>query len=86
MEHHLLPGPMNPEGEPINFAGMTVNERLFVAGLLDQWDDACRLRDRDAMIALPIRKKYQPPMPHRFTPIIRSAPLPSVPIGVHRWQ
>ncbi len=30
---------------------MTVNERLFVAGILDQFDDAARRRDRQAMLA-----------------------------------
>ena len=35
-----------------DFAGMTVNERLHCAGLLDRWDDAARRRDRDAMIGL----------------------------------
>jgi hypothetical protein len=33
------------------FGGMTVNERLFVAGILDQFDDAARRRDRQAMLA-----------------------------------
>jgi hypothetical protein len=32
------------------FAGMTVNERLFAAGVLSRWDDACRRRDRQSMI------------------------------------
>ena len=30
---------------------MTVNERLFSAGILDQFDDAARRRDREAMLA-----------------------------------
>jgi len=34
------------------FAGMTVNERLVVAGLLQQWDKSVKARDRDAMIAI----------------------------------
>lgn len=34
------------------FAGMSVNERLFVAGLLETFDDSVRKRDRSAMIAL----------------------------------
>jgi hypothetical protein len=33
------------------FGGMTVNERLFAAGILDQFDDAARRRDRQAMLA-----------------------------------
>jgi hypothetical protein len=31
---------------------MTVNERLFSAGLLEAWDEAVRQRDRARMIAL----------------------------------
>lgn len=34
------------------FAGMTVNERLFSAGILDQFDAAARRRDRLAMLSL----------------------------------
>jgi hypothetical protein len=33
-----------------NYQGMTVNERLVVAGLVDQWDAAVRQRDRDGVI------------------------------------
>jgi hypothetical protein len=43
---------MSSNSEHPEFAGMTVNERLFVSGLMPKWDDACRRRDRDAMIAL----------------------------------
>ena len=35
-----------------SFSGMTVNERLVVAGSIDQFDAAARGRDRQAMIAL----------------------------------
>ena len=31
---------------------MTVNERLNVSGLLNEWDIAARARDRECMIAL----------------------------------
>ena len=34
------------------FDGMTTNERLFEAGLLDAWDDAVSRRARTEMIAL----------------------------------
>ena len=37
------------------FDGMTTNERLFEAGLLDVWDAAFARRDRDEMIALLVR-------------------------------
>ncbi|HTU09779.1 MAG TPA: hypothetical protein VMG08_02680 [Allosphingosinicella sp.] len=35
-----------------DLAGMTVNERLFNMGLLDEWDDAARSRDRARMIEI----------------------------------
>jgi hypothetical protein len=35
-----------------DFTGMTVNERLYFAGLFDKWDAACLARDRDAMLAI----------------------------------
>lgn len=34
------------------FAGMTMNERFFEAGLEDAFDTAFRARDREAMIRL----------------------------------
>ena len=34
------------------YGGMTTNERLFVAGLLDQVDHAARLRDKERMIRI----------------------------------
>lgn len=39
-------------GDEQDLAGMTVNERLFHVGLLDDWQAAVRRRDRDAMIRL----------------------------------
>lgn len=42
---------MDEQDEP-SVGGLTVNERLFNAGLLDQWDAAVRRRDRNEMIAL----------------------------------
>jgi hypothetical protein len=35
-----------------DYIGMTVNERLFAAGLLEKFDDAARARDSARMIAL----------------------------------
>lgn len=34
------------------FSGMTTNERLFNAGLMPQWDEALRVRDRARMVDL----------------------------------
>jgi len=34
------------------FTGMTGNERLYEAGVMDAWDVALRARDRDTMIKL----------------------------------
>jgi hypothetical protein len=39
------------ESDRVRFGGMTVNERLFAAGILDQFDDAARRRDRQSMLA-----------------------------------
>jgi hypothetical protein len=35
-----------------DFAGMTVNERLWSAKMIDQWDVAVKARDSDAMLAI----------------------------------
>jgi hypothetical protein len=40
------------QDEKPNFAGMTTNERLFAAKLLDQFDDAVRQGDVVKMIEL----------------------------------
>lgn len=34
------------------YLGMTTNERLFAAGLLDAFDEAARRRDRSEMVRL----------------------------------
>jgi hypothetical protein len=38
------------ENPDVAFEGMTVNERLHNAGLLESWDRAARARDRQTMI------------------------------------
>ncbi|MCU1439050.1 MAG: hypothetical protein JWP85_47 [Rhodoglobus sp.] len=38
-------------GRP-SYSGMTVNERLFVARLLDEWDSAIIARDRQRAIEI----------------------------------
>jgi hypothetical protein len=35
-----------------DLGGMTVNERMFACGVLDQWDAAVVARDRERMIAV----------------------------------
>ena len=35
-----------------DYSGMTVNERLYAAGLLDAWDAAAKSRDRNRMVEL----------------------------------
>ncbi|MCW3848545.1 hypothetical protein OF829_15020 [Sphingomonas sp. LB-2] len=44
-------------------SGMTVNERLSVTGLMDQWDVAVRARDRATMIDLMRKVEVEPPEP-----------------------
>ena len=38
--------------DPSQYAGMTVNERLFTAGLLDAYDAAKKAKDRAEMVRL----------------------------------
>ena len=45
----------------MNYSGMTANERLVEAGLLDEFDEAARRRDRDKMIELLRRVDVQSP-------------------------
>lgn len=35
-----------------HFDGMTLNERLFSAGLIEAFDAAARCRDRDAIVGI----------------------------------
>jgi hypothetical protein len=35
-----------------DYSGMTVNERLFTAGLLEEWDAATSARDRGHLVAI----------------------------------
>lgn len=51
----------NNENHPPDYSGMTVNERLFAAGLVDAFDDAARRRDRDKMIELLRRVEVETP-------------------------
>jgi hypothetical protein len=36
----------------VDYRGMTTNERLFAANLIEEWDEAARNRDRAKMIEL----------------------------------
>ena len=35
-----------------NYAGMTVNERLYEAGVIEEWDKAATSKNRERMIEL----------------------------------
>lgn len=39
-------------GDLQKYSGMTVNERLFSAGLMIEFENACKVRDRANMIGL----------------------------------
>jgi len=41
-----------------DYSGMTTNERLFAAGRLDDFDNAARCRDVDAMIAILVTVQF----------------------------
>jgi hypothetical protein len=41
-----------PDQKQSKYGGMTVNERLVMSGLLDEFDTAARRRDRDTLIAI----------------------------------
>jgi hypothetical protein len=42
-----------PQSPPkVNFAGMTTNERLHVAGFMEEWDAAARAHNRERMIEI----------------------------------
>jgi hypothetical protein len=36
----------------VDYRGMTTNERLYAANLIEEWDEAARNRDRAKMIEL----------------------------------
>jgi hypothetical protein len=44
-----------------DYSGMTVNERLFAAGLIEDFDCAAKARDREAMISILSRVKVSNP-------------------------
>jgi hypothetical protein len=41
-----------PDQQQGTYGGMTINERLVVSGLIDEFDAAARRRDRDATMAI----------------------------------
>lgn len=52
--HHVANGKYGDSvaDDASNFGGMTVNERLFVAGLLGEWDAAIDIADRSSAIEI----------------------------------
>ena len=60
------------EGQESPYAGMTVNERLYVAGEMAAFDAAARARDRETMIA--ILALVDVPMPERTADSIIANP------------
>ena len=42
------------------YSGMTVNERLFAAGLLEAFDSAVRVRNREGMLEILIKVEMEP--------------------------
>lgn len=47
-----------PQDQEKKYSGMTTNERMFVAGLLDDFDTAARRRDRSRMIAILLQVEF----------------------------
>ena len=45
------------------FAGMTLNERLVMAGMMDQWNAAARARDRAGMLKVLEQVEIAEPAP-----------------------
>jgi hypothetical protein len=62
---------MDKRDEP-GLAGMTVNERLSHVGIIDQWDEAARQRDREAMITL--LEQVEVPEPHLIADAVLADP------------
>ena len=58
-----------------NLSGMTVNERLFTLGLLDEFDSLVRRGEREGMVALLKRAELMIAMPRRVP--FGSCPIPS---------
>jgi hypothetical protein len=60
------------ERDESSLAGMTVNERLSHVGIIDQWDEAARRRDRAAMIEL--LEQVEVPEPHLIADAVLADP------------
>ena len=56
------------------FMAMTLNERLFAAGLLDAFENAARERDRDRMCAILEQVELSPEEACRTADAILAAP------------
>ena len=69
MRDSLGRGHVHPE-----YAGMTVNERLASAGLLDSWDAAAKRRDRDEMIRVLESVELEPTEAARTVDLVLANP------------
>ncbi len=65
--------PQEPSEEH-KYDGMTVNERLFTANLLDAFDEAIRLANRERMIELLVKVEFSREAATRTTNSILSHP------------
>ena len=62
-------GPEHPD-----YAGMTTNERLFVAGTLERFDDAVKKADRETMVKLLVNVQISGEEARQITETILSDP------------
>jgi hypothetical protein len=59
---------------PSPYCGMTTNERLFSAGLLDEFDAAAIARDREKMVALLLATDVLSPTAEHIADVILGNP------------
>jgi len=62
------------ESLPSPYEGMTVNERLFAAQLLDSWDRTAKARKRDKMIEILIAVHFSSQSAEQIVDAVLVAP------------